>query len=114
MMRGRRGAACAGVLAALALAGWMLWGGPASPAIVAVATAAAARKRAAPAELCIFFVSCNRTQLLGETVASVERHLRRYEPRLRAELVLVDQGSTAAARAELARKHSFSVRVAAG
>jgi hypothetical protein len=44
----------------------------------------------------------------------VERHLRTYEPHLRVDLVLVDQGSTAAARAALARQHRFAVRVAAG
>jgi hypothetical protein len=43
------------------------------------------------AELCIFFVSCNRTALLEQTVASVEKHLRLFEPRLNVELILVDQ-----------------------
>ena len=81
------------------------------------------------AQMCLFFVSCNRSKLLEQTVASVEvcccfrekgcflliprkqKHLRLFEPSLKTELVLIDQGTTARSRRALASKHNFATMV---
>ena len=54
------------------------------------------------ADLCLFFVSCNRSSLLRRTVDSVRSHIRRFERNLKVETVLVDQGSTAKSRSSYA------------
>ncbi len=102
----------AAAVAALVVVLWLAW--PRSAAVVAAALARDEDRlvrRAVRPQLCIVFVSCNRTGLLEKTVDSVAAHLARYEPGLAVELLLVDQGSRAAARSRLAKRHTFGACV---
>jgi hypothetical protein len=61
------------------------------------------------AQLCVFVVSCNRSQLLRRTLRSLTAHLGAEEAALRAELVLVEQGGTGSTRRAVMREHSSSL-----
>lgn len=61
--------------------------------------------------LCVAVISCNRTQLLEETLSAILEHLTLHEPSITSQTLLIDQGSPALNRAALNTRFPLSVRL---